>query len=242
VLRLGQRLAVPRGDNHVVQRGETLFEISRRYGVDSYALAQANGIAPPYSVAPGQELRVPTAPSAAVAVATIPPPATPSPEVFETPAPQPAPPAPLPPRAIQIVPPPSVISTPPPRAERFAWPLQGQLLSSFGPKPGGLHNDGINIAARKGEPVRAAENGIVAYAGNELKGFGNLVLLRHADGWVTAYAHNDRIGVTRGVTVRRGQIIAHAGQSGSVTSPQLHFEIRQSNHPVDPVRYLAGGP
>ncbi|NJL07483.1 MAG: M23 family metallopeptidase [Methylacidiphilales bacterium] len=109
------------------------------------------------------------------------------------------------------------------------------------PKPGGEKNDGINIAVPEGATIKAAEDGVVAYAGSELKGYGNLVLIRHADGWVTAYAHNSEIMVKRGDTVRRGQNISRAGQSGSVTSPQLHFEVRRGSTPVDPVPLLGGG-
>jgi len=132
-----------------------------------------------------------------------------------------------------------VDAQPPLRAGRFLWPLRGNILSSFGPKPGGLQNDGINIAAARGASVRAAENGIVVYAGNELKGFGNLLLVRHADGWMTAYAHLDEILVERGASVQRGQAVAKVGQTGSVASPQLHFEMRRAGRAVDPRSVLA---
>ncbi|HXV25227.1 MAG TPA: LysM peptidoglycan-binding domain-containing M23 family metallopeptidase [Alphaproteobacteria bacterium] len=148
---------------------------------------------------------------------------------------------------------PSVASAPPPNpatsvagivpaprsSSRFLWPVEGKILSGFGPKKGGLHNDGINIAAAQGTPVRAAENGVVAYAGNELRGFGNLLLIKHADGWTSAYAHNEELLVRRGDRVERGQIIAKVGSSGSVTSPQLHFELRDGARAVDPVRLLS---
>ena len=128
----------------------------------------------------------------------------------------------------------------PPRSGRtFSWPVRGRIISSFGPKADGLHNDGINIAARAGSPVTAAENGIVVYAGNELRGFGNLLLVRHAGGWITAYAHLDRILVKKGQQVSRGQAIGTVGSSGGVSSPQLHFEIRQGTQAVDPAKFLA---
>jgi murein DD-endopeptidase MepM/ murein hydrolase activator NlpD len=133
-----------------------------------------------------------------------------------------------------------VVPEPQPRASsRFLWPVNGKVISSFGAKKGGLHNDGINIAAPRGAPVRAAENGIVAYAGNELRGFGNLLLIKHADGWTSAYAHNDQLLVRRGDQVRRGQIIARVGSTGSVTSPQLHFELREGSEAIDPLTLLA---
>jgi murein DD-endopeptidase MepM/ murein hydrolase activator NlpD len=121
----------------------------------------------------------------------------------------------------------------------FRWPVQGRIISAFGTKPDGGHNDGINVAVPQGTLVKAAENGVVAYAGNELKGYGNLVLIRHANNWVSAYAHNEEILVKRGDQVRRGQIIAKAGNTGSVSQPQLHFELRKGSRPVDPTKYLS---
>ncbi|OZA91440.1 MAG: hypothetical protein B7X76_02440 [Azorhizobium sp. 39-67-5] len=123
---------------------------------------------------------------------------------------------------------------------QFRAPVRGRVISTFGPKPGGTRNDGVNFAVPEGTTVRAAEDGTVAYAGNELKGYGNLVLIKHQDGYVTAYAHNSELMVKRGDTVRRGQIVAKAGQSGGVSSPQLHFEIRKGSQPVDPSQYVAG--
>jgi murein DD-endopeptidase MepM/ murein hydrolase activator NlpD len=117
---------------------------------------------------------------------------------------------------------------------RFRWPVSGRILSSFGGVTGGERNDGINIAAPRGEPIHAAASGIVTYCGNELKGYGNLVLIRHGDGYVTAYAHADSIAVERGDYVDAGQVIGTAGSSGDVNVPQVHFEIRRGVHPVDP--------
>jgi murein DD-endopeptidase MepM/ murein hydrolase activator NlpD len=122
----------------------------------------------------------------------------------------------------------------------FRWPVRGRVIAAFGPKPNGVQNDGINLAVPEGTPIKAAEDGVVAYAGSELKGYGNLVLVRHPNGFVTAYAHASDILVKRGETVKRGQVIAHSGQTGNVTSPQLHFEIRKGATPVDPSQYLSG--
>jgi murein DD-endopeptidase MepM/ murein hydrolase activator NlpD len=122
----------------------------------------------------------------------------------------------------------------------FRWPVRGRVIAGFGPKPNGQQNDGINLAVPEGTSVKAAEDGVVAYAGNELKGYGNLLLVRHSNGYVTAYAHASELKVKRGEQVKRGQIIALAGQSGQVTSPQLHFEIRKGSTPVDPTQLLAG--
>ncbi len=142
-----------------------------------------------------------------------------------------------PPKSVQR--PPAGIPKPPPRASgKFLWPLQGRILSSFGSKGDGVHNDGINIEGPLGATVRAAENGVIAYAGNELRGFGRLLLIRHSDGWVTAYAHLSEVLVRRGDTVKRGQAIAKVGRTGNVTTPQLHFEIRQGTRAVDPRKLL----
>lgn len=202
--------------------------------------------------------------SRGVAVETLPPPsASPQPpagagslpEVMVPPTREPAPssaPAPsAPPASVPPAPPPTTSEPPaqpapgqetamPPRSGRtFSWPVRGRILSTFGPKADGLHNDGINISARAGAPVIAAENGIVVYAGNELRGFGNLLLVRHAGGWITAYAHLDRTLVDKGQRVSRGQAIGTVGSSGGVSQPQLHFEIRQGTQAVDPAKFLS---
>ena len=121
---------------------------------------------------------------------------------------------------------------------RFRWPARGRVIAAFGKRPDGTHNDGINIAVPQGTEIHAAESGRVAYAGNELKGYGNLVLIRHDNGWVSAYAHADQILVKRDDVVRRGQVIAKAGKTGTVDQPQLHFELRQGAKPVDPLPHM----
>ncbi len=121
---------------------------------------------------------------------------------------------------------------------KMRWPVQGKIISSFGPRSDGTHNDGVNLAVPMGTDVHAAEEGTVAYAGSELKGYGNLVLIRHENGWVTAYAHSEELLVKRGDRVKRGQIIAKAGKSGSVDQPQVHFEVRQGQKPMDPAPYM----
>ena len=123
----------------------------------------------------------------------------------------------------------------------FRWPVRGRVITAFGPKPSGQQNDGINVSVPEGTPIKAAEDGVVAYAGNELKTYGNLVLVRHSNGYVTAYAHASEIMVKRDDPVKRGQIIAKSGQTGNVAAPQLHFEIRKGSTPVDPAPFLAKG-
>lgn len=123
-------------------------------------------------------------------------------------------------------------------SSKFLQPVQGKVISNYGAKKSGLHNDGINIAAARGTSVSAAENGVVVYAGNALKGSGNLVLVRHDGQWMTAYAHLDSIGVREGQRVSRGQNIGKVGSTGAVSSPQLHFEIRRGTAAMNPVKYM----
>jgi murein DD-endopeptidase MepM/ murein hydrolase activator NlpD len=122
----------------------------------------------------------------------------------------------------------------------FRWPVRGRIIAGFGPKPNGQQNDGIDVAVPENTPVKAAEEGVVAYAGNELKGYGNLVLVRHPNGYVTAYAHAKELLVKRGDQIKRGDVIAKSGQSGNVDAPQLHFEVRKGSAPVDPMQFLNG--
>ena len=129
---------------------------------------------------------------------------------------------------------PTRLAAAPRRVGRFRVPVKGPVISDYGPKQGGLHNDGINIAARSGTPIVAAENGVVVYAGNELRGYGNLLLIRHSDGWVTAYAHASKFNVKPGDRVRQGDKVAEVGQTGNVDSPQLHFELRKGTRAVNP--------
>ena len=121
---------------------------------------------------------------------------------------------------------------------KLRWPASGRIIAGFGGRPDGTHNDGVNVAAPLGTDVHAAESGVVAYAGDELKGYGNLVLIRHDNGWVTAYAHADEIMVKRGDRIKRGQVIAKAGRTGQVDQPQVHFELRQGQKPVDPTPFM----
>ena len=214
-LAVGQKLTLPQTLTHTVRRGETGYGISRQYGVNLTALMRLNNIRRPYTLSVGQVLKLPggAAPAASKTASA----------------------APSAPARGRTVPP----STPPARsASGFDWPVQGQLASRFGPKEGGLHNDGINILARQGTPVRSAEAGVVVYASNALEGYGNLLLLKHADGWLTAYAHNERLLVNKGDSVSKGQVIARVGETGGVTEPQLHFEIRKGRRALDPLDYL----
>lgn len=222
MLEVGQKLKLPGGQIHTVRSGESLSLIGQQYGADTYGIARINGISKPFTIYPGQKLRIPRG-SVSVA-SSAQPPTTSGAKPTATAIPK------------ATVPAPPVLA-----GKGFSWPVRGKLISSFGPKTKGLQNDGINIAAPRGTPVRAAENGVVAYAGNELRGFGNLLLVKHSDGWVTAYAHNDSLLVQRGDKIKKGQEIAKIGSTGNVATPQLHFELRKGRRAVDPVKYLKGG-
>jgi murein DD-endopeptidase MepM/ murein hydrolase activator NlpD len=134
----------------------------------------------------------------------------------------------------------SATAAPPARTgTAFVWPVHGHILAGYGAGPDGTHNDGLNIAAPRGAAVEAVDAGVVAYAGNELRGYGNLLLIKHQGGWISAYAHCDAILVKPGQKIARGQVIARVGSSGNVSTPQLHFELRRGNKPVDPRAYLS---
>ena len=196
--------------------------------------APSTATPPTITAPPAQSAR---APETEDVVAAVPAPSVARPEAIPAPASRAAP------TSIPGLPAPRAASpdegpAPARRGERFLWPVRGPVISDYGNKPGGLQNDGINISAPRGANIQAAEDGVVIYAGNELKGYGNLLLIRHKDGWVTAYAHAERLLVKRGDEVRRGQSIAQVGNSGGVTVPQLHFEVRKGQRPVNPRDFL----
>jgi murein DD-endopeptidase MepM/ murein hydrolase activator NlpD len=293
------------GPAYYVRHGDTVSSIAERAGVDWRLLALANGLDTPYTIYPGQTLRLPggaegAPPAVTFVAAHTPAPAAPAPTptgiavsempVAAPPAQQPAPavaqPEALPsdgvyrvragdhllsiarrfgvpmqqiaalnrlsaPYALRIgqelqlpvamagTPTPSAkpvahIAAPALSGDGFMWPLQGKVVGRFGQSDDGLRRDGINIAARRGTPVRAAEDGVVVYADEGIRGYGRMILLRHSDDYVTTYAHNATLLVSVGDVVRRGQIIARVGDTGSVQGDQLHFEIRKGLTPLDP--------
>jgi len=215
---------------------------------DQSSLAAAAPAMPP------QSAETAAVPAAVPLERTALPPAAPPPATAATPS-APAAPAPSPvaegphleakttaPAPAATPEPPAASSVPPSAAAEggtFLWPLHGRVLAGYGSGRDGTHNDGINIAAPRGTAVEAADGGVVAYAGNELRGYGNLILVKHPNGWISAYAHCDVMLVKRGEKVARGQVIARVGSTGSVAEPQLHFELRRGNHAVDPRAYLA---
>jgi murein DD-endopeptidase MepM/ murein hydrolase activator NlpD len=286
-LTTGTSLALPQVRTHMVHTGDTLALVARRYGVDISTLAAANHISPPYVIRTGETLILPApvetgatappraAPVESVATSALSPPsaisgenpqaAAPTPLNLTGPSPALAQKAVVAPSTVEAAPAatpfeskaPAAASTamtqtkaPVPAAaipslpvfpvvgKGFLWPVHGRVIGAFGTTPDGTHNDGINILAPEGTPVLAAEAGEVAYAGNELKGYGNLILVKHPDGFITAYAHNSALLVKRGDKVLRGQPIARLGATGAVSEPQLHFEIRRGTQAVDPSDYL----
>jgi murein DD-endopeptidase MepM/ murein hydrolase activator NlpD len=236
---------------HVVNPGDTLVSIARHNRVSVTELARANNLDASAKLKLGTRLTVPGAKKAAVATAA------PAPAVVQPGAVTTAPAtkmaaatvAPQSARLAQATPTPedAAAAAAPGKASEatgalptFRWPVRGKVITTYGAKTNGKSNDGINLAVPEGTPVKAAEDGVVAYSGNELKGYGNLILVRHANGYVTAYAHASELLVKRGDSIKRGQVIAKSGQSGEVGSPQLHFEIRKGSTPVDPLQFLNG--
>jgi murein DD-endopeptidase MepM/ murein hydrolase activator NlpD len=222
------------GGFHIAGPGDTLVKVAQRYRVSVADLAKANGIVPHAQIKLGDRLAIPAQTSSK----------QPAPEKRAELPPAPAPQqvaAAEPTHTANVA---SPTENPEAEAKRetggsvFRWPVRGRIVTAFGAKPNGQQNDGINIAVPEGTPVKAAEDGEVAYAGNELKGYGNLILVRHPNGFVTAYAHASELLVKRGDKVKRGQVIAKSGRTGNVSAPQLHFEIRKGSTPVDPTPYL----
>ncbi|WOI54527.1 M23 family metallopeptidase [Parvularcula sp. LCG005] len=211
-----------------VRPGDTLYSLSRQFGVDLQALADANDLRAPYSLAIDERIVIPGtdegSDDAMLAARELD----------------------LPRRQNRAETSPyrkddnRILVSKSAASSRFSWPLEGSVVMNFGTSDRGVKNDGINIAAPVGAPIRAAEDGEVIYTGSELAGYGNLLLIRHSDGWVSAYAHTDSIMVKKGDTVQQGQVVAKVGHSGSVDQPQLHFELRHELKPRDPLLALNG--
>lgn len=228
-LYVGQKLRLPTKQYHIVRRGESLYSIARQYNVDVTSLSRVNNLQTPYALSPGQKLLLPASVSSSGSVSNTTKPQTTTTSTATKASSQ-----------NSIYQQPAEVYVPPAstRKTKFMWPVNGTVVSGFGNLGSGRKNDGINIKAALGTAVKAADSGTVAYAGNELKGFGNLILLKHSDGWITAYAHCDRLFVKKGQKVARGEKIATVGSSGSVTTPQLHFEVRAGKKAVNPRSYL----
>ena len=238
----------------VVARGDTLYSLSRKYSVPVNDLAVMNNLTPPFNLSVGQKIRVPNLARVSVeqvhtddvkvavkstnaTVQTQPQQKRDAKTIAEKVGAE---------KKVVATPVKKISSDPTKKlpkinarsSSKFSWPVRGKILSNYGAKSSGLFNDGINIGATRGTAVKAAENGVVAYAGNEVKGMGNLIIIQHEDGWMTVYAHMDSMVVRRGARVSVGQQIGTVGETGKVDSPQLHFEIRKGTKAYNPTQYL----
>jgi murein DD-endopeptidase MepM/ murein hydrolase activator NlpD len=250
--------------SHIVKHGESVDSIAKLYGVPADKLRLANNWHGNVVLKPNTRVMIPAVPGRHVAEAQ--PAATGSQPLATVAsiAPQhsgtPVAPAQGPVKVVEQKPQPAPAATssnvlalaaePKPSADNprateapskqlaFRWPVRGRIIEEFGANAGGARNDGINLAVPEGTSVKAAEDGEVIYSGNELKGYGNVVLVKHPDGFVSVYAHASDLLVNKGDKVSRGQIIARAGATGNVSQPQLHFELRKGQHPIDPKSYL----
>jgi len=221
VLEIGQRLKVVPARYYKVKRGDALYKVANKFDVSMKRLITANNLKKPYGLEIGQQLKIPhlsdykktAASKSKIAKKT-------SSQKSSKKAKK---------KSYKL-------STP----SKFSWPTRGKIISSFGAKSGKIHNDGINIAAREGASVKAAASGEVVYTGNGLKGYGNLIILKHGGGYLTAYAHNKKFEVEKGDYVKKGQLIGYVGSTGNVSRSQLHFAIRKGKNPVNPLKYLRG--
>ena len=215
-LEPGQTIYLPAPNIHVVERGETFYGVARRFNVDTRSLALINALPRPWIIYPGDEILLP--PGADEIGQLVAPTAIAANNVA-TPSRQ-------------------ARAATPARGPVFIWPVSGPILRPYGEDAAGQQNDGLDLAVEPGGDVRAAAAGEVVYAGNELSGFSNLVLIRHADGWISAYANAESLLVQEGDSVKQGQAIAHGGATSSAHELRLHFELRRGKSPVDPARYL----
>lgn len=214
---------------HLVEKGETLFSISRKYGFGVDDLSEFNNLNDATSIKAGQKLKIGKAKTEnaqadkSQSVAYKKAAETKKQQVKSGEL-----------KAIPQVNEPKIAN----KNNRFSWPVKGVVVSKFGPKAGGLYNDGINIKANGGSQVKATEDGVVAYVGDELRGYGNLIIIKHSGGWISAYAHLDKTKVKRGTKVNKGQLIATVGSTGNVKYPQLYFGLRKGREAVNPQLYL----
>ena len=267
-VKIGTRLSIPGGAAPATQQAMASPPPSSGSNpnvipLDEPPASRRAAASPPKPAAPPPAVAAVAPPPSSPSRPAMPPPpavaaAAPAPRPVPPPAaaavPQPVTPAAAPGRSIAFPPrepsaaeearaeaaasPPLIQST----GSRFPWPVRGKVLGVYGVAADGTHNDGINIAASRGTPIKSVESGIVAYVGNELRGYGNLILVKHTNGWISAYAHCDEVLVRKGDPVYRGQTIAKVGATGGVTEPQLHFELRQGKRPVDPRGFLEPAP
>lgn len=253
-----QRLLLPAPAEHKVGANDTLLRVSRMYDVSVSELVRLNRLQQPYTLQIGQVLRLPPSfertenamavvEGAESSTAAMPPQPAPAEKQKDDRRLT---------QAAARTEPAENVTAPKPQAGKtsrtltqkvmgtgtpvFGWPVQGKIISAYGPKDGGLYNEGVNIAAAAGTPVKAAAQGTVVYVGNDLHSYGNMVLVRHNEGYVTAYAHLGKAAVARGDAVAKGHVLGQVGNTGTVSQHQLHFEIRKGGQTLDPQRYIKG--
>ncbi len=233
-LQVGQKLRIPQPKTHVVKKKETLYSISQKYNMSVNSLSKLNKLKSPYTLRVGQKLLI----SPEIKVSQNTKINRKGEEYYQKNTPTSSKIKQTPQKTPKATPRKGVKVPWHQSKKKFSWPVKGKITSGFGANAKGQHNDGINIQAPQGTTVRAADDGTVGYAGNELKGYGNLILIRHNNGWITAYAHNQKLLVKKGAKVKKGEKIATVGKTGNVKSPQLHFEIRYKTKVVNPKNYL----
>lgn len=242
-VRAGQRLRVPGGRYHLIRPGESGIAIARAYGVEWSRIVAANQLAEPYVLRAGQRIAIPGAAATTASRAAerasafrldiddILTGGEPALAANQAPARPTA-------RPTQALPPNAAVVAPARLAGGFSWPVDGRVVKRFGPGASGERNDGIKIAVPVSTPVRAAADGVVAYAGDGIAALGGLVIVKHGGGWTSVYGHASKLLVTRGQSVRRGQTVALSGSTGFADRPEVHFELRRGRTPVDPQRQL----
>lgn len=223
-LQAGEPLTLLGPRIHIVHKDEDLYEIAELHNVSLSSITRQNKIKPPYKLKAGQKLILPASPVNPIVE-----------EKTET-----AFPAPKKNygsiskqelrKKLRVLPKRTGV--------RFKKPVRGPIISGYGPKGSGLYNDGINIKAKEGASVVSGDHGVVVYCGDDIKSYGNLVLIKHKGGWITAYGHLHKISVRKGQSVRSGQAIGSVGSTGFVSVPQLHFEVRRNGKPLNPTPYL----
>ncbi len=244
VIKPGQILQIPGGRFHAVAQGESGIAIARAYNLAWRDIVALNKLEEPYILKVGQRLKLPE-PDAAQAMPSIEVRAAafkldiediitggePA-QIAERPStlPSTAPTKPLP-ASVAVVAPKAF-------SGRFAWPVTGAIVARFGPSGAAERNDGIEISTPMGTPIKAAGDGVVAFVGDGVAGYGGLILIRHGGGWITAYGRAGEAAVTRGQSVKQGQMIGRTGDFGNTPNPQLHFQMRQGRAAVDPLKHL----
>jgi len=220
------QLRLPKPRAHVIEPGDTLQKIAKRYAVSVNEIIRLNGLEEPYSLRQGMAVSIPR--QMDYSLLDLPVEETASTSQTTT----------------EIV----AVKAPPKLAGQrvaysgggaFSWPMDGTIIETYGETARGIHNDGVNISAAEGTPVRASQKGQVAFIGAGLKSFGNLVLIKHDGGWITAYAHLGSIDVEEGQRIDQGDMIGTVGMTGRVSTPQLHFELRKARKPVNPQEFLS---